>query len=90
MPKIQEYTPDPVNFFLLDGLRRERGDWGLVYENKNEDVLGQDSVGVIYKTDPNAFPLIGVTKFSNYTDENDNPYPDMATLIEDLNTFLGL
>lgn len=90
MPKIEEYTPDTTNFFLLDGLRREKGDWGLVYESENEDVLGQQNVGVIYKTDPAAYPLIGTTKFSNYTDSSDTPYTDMASLVADLNTFLGL
>lgn len=90
MPKIEEYTPDPVTFFVLDGLRRERGSWGLLYESENEDVLGQEKVGVLYKSAAEYPPLIPPTRFSDYTDASDIPYPDMATLVTDLNTFLGL
>jgi len=90
MPKIEEYTADPTKNFVLDGLRRERGTWGLFYESKDQDVLGQENVGVLYKANPNFPPLIQSTRFSDYTNASDTPYPDMATLVADLNTFLGL
>jgi hypothetical protein len=90
MPKIQEYTPNTTQFFLLDGLIRERGSWGLFYESDDESGLGQEKVGILYKTSSDYPPLVPAKKFSDYTDASDTPYSSMTALVTDLNTFLGL
>jgi len=90
MPKIEEYTPNTTQFFTLDGLAIEKGDWGLFYESEDEDGLGQEKVGILYKKSSDYPPLVQATRFSDYTDNTGTPYASMSTLITALNTFLGL
>jgi hypothetical protein len=90
MPKIAPYTPDTTHYFLLDGLRHEKGGWALVYESENEDLIGQEKVGILHKEDPSAEPLVGITNFSYYTNGSDVAYTDMDSLVGDLNTLLDL
>ncbi len=89
MPKIESYTPNPTQFFLLDGLRRERGSWGLFYENENETVIGEEKVGIVYKEDTKSF-LVNSTRFSDYVNGSGTPFPDMGSLVTELNTLLNL
>lgn len=90
MPKIEvSVVHDPIRYFLLDGLPVQRTTWALVYESANEDELGEDKVGIVYKQDIGS-PLVVPTRFSDYTDDTDTPYASMTALVADLKEFLNL
>ena len=94
MVQLKASVVDPVRYFNIGGCDYEKGDWTLVYLDKQVDRSGniledELEVGISYRVNPSQPPLQTPIKISDYSDALGAPYTSLNTLLKDLGILLG-